>query len=54
VQIRTALTIGGARVEIHSNSKYSESEAWSAFYRAASTHGWNVLGINQNKFPKLY
>lgn len=52
LQIRQGLIDGGARLEMGSNSEYSESEAWSAFYRAAGTHNWKVTGLNPNKFPK--
>nr|BAK02238.1 predicted protein [Hordeum vulgare subsp. vulgare] len=52
IQIRSEMLSGGARLD-HSNStnyEYSESEAWDAFYRAASTHGWKTDGLNKNNY----
>lgn len=55
IQIRVELLSGGARLDpgMSGSYEYSESEAWDAFYRAASTHGWNVNGLGRDKFPKL-
>jgi ubiquitin-conjugating enzyme E2 Q len=54
IQIIAELTSGGARLDMASgtNYEYSEHEAWEAFYRAASTHGWNVNGLSKEMFPK--
>lgn len=54
VQITAELVSGGARLDSSSghNYEYSEQEAWEAFYRAASTHGWNVNGLSKDMFPK--
>ena len=51
IQIRAEMSEGGARVE--SDGTYSESEAWSAFYRAASNHGWDVKGLDNKMFPNV-
>ena len=32
---------------------YNEQEAWTAFYRAAQTHGWDVKGLGPQMFPKF-
>ena len=54
IQIRAEMTGGGARLDagMNNNYEYSESEAWEAFYRAASTHGWDVKGLGRDMFPK--
>lgn len=54
IQIRAEMTGGGARLELGSSGEYSESEAWSAFYRAATNHGWDVKGFGADMFPKIY
>jgi len=53
IQIRAEMLSGGARLDagMSGNYEYSESEAWDAFFRAASTHGWNVNGLSKDKFP---
>eukprot|EP01126_Amoeba_proteus_P016053 TRINITY_DN1734_c0_g1_i6.p1 TRINITY_DN1734_c0_g1~~TRINITY_DN1734_c0_g1_i6.p1 ORF type:complete len:254 (-),score=57.38 TRINITY_DN1734_c0_g1_i6:94-855(-) len=57
IQIRAEIGSleGGARLDLNQNAAaaYNENEAWSAFYRAASTHGWNVTGLNAQMFPKI-
>jgi ubiquitin-conjugating enzyme E2 Q len=57
IQIRAEIISGGARLDPTAlqggSTDYSETEAWEAFYRAASTHGWNVNGLGKDKFPKL-
>jgi len=55
IQIRAELLSGGGRLDPGSakNYEYSESEAWDAFYRAASTHGWNVNGMSKTMFPEV-
>jgi len=54
IQITAELVSGGARLDGGGghNYEYSEQEAWEAFYRAASTHGWNVNGLSKDMFPK--
>eukprot|EP01118_Nematostelium_gracile_P001528 TRINITY_DN1157_c0_g1_i1.p1 TRINITY_DN1157_c0_g1~~TRINITY_DN1157_c0_g1_i1.p1 ORF type:complete len:351 (-),score=114.41 TRINITY_DN1157_c0_g1_i1:32-1042(-) len=54
IQITAELVSGGARLDSGGghNYEYSEQEAWEAFYRAASTHGWNVNGLNKDMFPR--
>jgi len=48
---------GGARLagptDQSSYTAYSEQEAWTAFYRAASSHGWKTDGLGPNMFPKV-
>jgi ubiquitin-conjugating enzyme E2 Q len=48
---------GGARLAAPSDQSqytpYSEQEAWTAYYRAASTHGWKTEGLGPNMFPKI-
>jgi len=48
---------GGARLadagDQSSYTPYSEQEAWNAFYRAASTHGWKTEGLGPQMFPKV-
>jgi len=48
---------GGARLggnhDQSSLTPYTEQEAWNAFYRAASTHGWKTEGLGANMFPKI-
>jgi len=44
----------GGRLDFSSSSSgYSEQEAWTAFYRAAETHRWNVKGLGPQMFPKF-
>jgi len=52
IQIRAEMVGGGARLDAGSNNsyEYSEQEAWEAFFRAASTHGWNTNNINKNNY----
>lgn len=50
IQVRTAFIEGGARLDLFKNYEYSHHEAWSAFYRAATTHGWRVNGLTPEKF----
>jgi len=52
IQIRAEMTGGGARLDagMSNTYEYSESEAWDAFNRAASTHGWNINGLSKNSF----
>jgi hypothetical protein len=54
IQIRAEMLSGGARLDpgMSGNYEYSEHEAWDAFYRAASTHGWDVKGLSRDMFPK--
>jgi len=54
IQITAELVTGGARLDGSGghNYEYSEQEAWEAFYRAATTHGWNVNGLSKDMFPK--
>jgi len=54
IQIRAEMLSGGARLDpgMSGNYEYSEHEAWDAFFRAASTHGWNVNGLSKDKFPR--
>lgn len=40
VSIRANLIIGGARLDLHNKSDYSESEAREAFERMRREHGW--------------
>lgn len=54
IQIRAEMTGGGARLDGSGGGEYSESEAWSAFYRAAGNHGWDVKGLGADMFPKIY
>lgn len=42
---------GGARID--GDSEYNEREAWDAFYRAASNHGWDVKGLSAQMFPNV-
>jgi len=48
---------GGARLAPPSDqanyTPYNEQEAWNAFYRAASTHGWKTEGLGPQMFPKI-
>ena len=55
IQIRAEMTSGGARLDagMSGNYEYSEQEAWEAFYRAASTHNWDVKGLSKDNFPKI-
>lgn len=56
VQIRAEIGSkdGGARLDLNqSTSAYNESEAWQAFYRAASNHGWDVKDLGPQMFPKI-
>jgi len=52
IQIRAEMTSGNARLDpgMNSSYEYSEHEAWDAFFRAASTHGWSTNGINKNAY----
>eukprot|EP00178_Gracilaria_changii_P025249 TRINITY_DN7784_c0_g1_i2.p1 TRINITY_DN7784_c0_g1~~TRINITY_DN7784_c0_g1_i2.p1 ORF type:complete len:357 (+),score=49.70 TRINITY_DN7784_c0_g1_i2:32-1072(+) len=52
IQIRCEMLGGGARLDSGANAsyEYSVSEAWDAFYRAASTHGWSIKGLNPDMF----
>jgi len=52
IQIRAEMTGGGARLDqgMSNNYEYSEHEAWDAFFRAASTHGWSTSGINKQAY----
>jgi len=52
IQIRAEMTGGNSRLDAGSNNNYdySEQEAWEAFNRAASTHGWNINGINKQAY----
>jgi len=44
----------GGRLDFsHTSSGYTEQEAWTAFYRAAETHGWNTKGLGPQMFPKF-
>lgn len=54
IQITAELVSGGARLDSGGghNYEYTEQEAWEAFYRAASTHGWNINGLSKDMFPK--
>jgi len=40
VSIRTNLITGGARLDVHNKTEYSESEAKVAFDRMVAQHGW--------------
>jgi len=52
ISIRTELATG--RLDLsQSASAYSESEAWTAFYRAAGNHGWDVKDLGPQMFPKF-
>jgi len=56
VQIRAEIGSpeGGARLETGASaSAYNESEAWTAFYRAASNHGWDTNGLGPAMFPNV-
>jgi len=52
IQITAELVSGGARLDHGSgtNYEYTEQEAWEAFQRAASTHGWNINGLSKDSF----
>lgn len=55
IQIRAEMTGGGARLDgTGTGARYSEHEAWDAFYRAAKNHGWDVKGLGPEMFPKIY
>jgi len=56
VQIRAEIGSpdGGARLDFgQASSAYNENEAWTAFYRAAGTHGWDVTGLGPTMFPNI-
>jgi len=57
VQIRAEIGSheGGARLELGQDaaSAYNENEAWTAYYRAAANHGWDVTGLGPQMFPKI-
>jgi len=57
VQIRAEIgsSDGGARLDLNQNSStaYNENEAWTAFYRAAGNHGWDVKDLGPQMFPKI-
>jgi len=59
IQVRAEIgsVDGGARLgggnDQSAYTPYTEQEAWSAFYRAASTHGWKTEGLGANMFPKI-
>jgi ubiquitin-conjugating enzyme E2 Q len=48
---------GGARLAPPNDQSqytpYNEQEAWNAYYRAASTHGWKTEGLGPQMFPKV-
>jgi len=48
---------GGARLAPPNDQSqytpYTEQEAWAAYYRAASTHGWKTEGLGPQMFPKI-
>jgi ubiquitin-conjugating enzyme E2 Q len=48
---------GGARLAPPNDQSqytpYNEQEAWNAYYRAASTHGWKTEGLGPQMFPKI-
>lgn len=52
IQIRAEMTSGGARLDagMSNTYEYTEQEAWDAFFRAASTHGWSTNGLNRNNY----
>jgi len=54
IQIRAEMFGGGARLDpgMSGSYEYTESEAWEAFYRAASTHGWDVRNLSKEAFPR--
>jgi len=53
IQIIAELTSGGARLDFnYGGFEYTEQEAWEAFFRAASTHGWDVKGLTKDAFNK--
>jgi len=48
---------GGARLAAPTDqaqyTPYNEQEAWTAYYRAASAHGWKTEGLGPQMFPKV-
>jgi len=48
---------GGARLAAPNDqaqyTPYNEQEAWTAYYRAASAHGWKTEGLGPQMFPKV-
>jgi len=48
---------GGARLAPPNDqaqyTPYNEQEAWTAYYRAASSHGWKTEGLGPQMFPKF-
>jgi len=52
IQIRSEMLSGGARLDagMSNTYEYSEQEAWEAFFRAASTHGWNTNGLTKQNY----
>jgi len=48
---------GGARLappnDQSNYTPYTEQDAWQAYYRAASTHGWKTEGLGPQMFPKV-
>lgn len=52
IQIRAEMTGGNARLDagMSNTYEYTEQEAWDAFFRAASTHGWNTNGLLKNNY----
>jgi len=48
---------GGARLAPPTDqanyTPYNEQEAWAAYYRAASAHGWKTEGLGPQMFPRV-
>jgi len=54
VRAQIGSTESGGRLDFStSSSGYNEQEAWTAFYRAAESHHWNVKGLGPQMFPKF-
>eukprot|EP01114_Cavostelium_apophysatum_P016600 TRINITY_DN4762_c1_g1_i2.p2 TRINITY_DN4762_c1_g1~~TRINITY_DN4762_c1_g1_i2.p2 ORF type:complete len:333 (-),score=106.21 TRINITY_DN4762_c1_g1_i2:1344-2342(-) len=55
IQIRAEMLGGGARLDAGMNNsfEYTEQEAWDAFFRAATSHGWSTNGLSKNAYDLL-
>ncbi|PRP75315.1 hypothetical protein PROFUN_05626 [Planoprotostelium fungivorum] len=53
IQIRAELLSGNARLDEKNTTPYTEQEAWDAFKRVATSHGWNTDGLNSGSFNHI-